>query len=186
MAHVCAGRGALVSLGLSKNRFSGTHRVGFGEMAIIVGEKVTHNYGNQTVLKDISFQVEPANRIGLIGPNGEGKTTLLRIIGRYIDPTLGNVHWARGLRVGYLPQDPPALDETTVHDAMLRVFADVRRMERELETLAHEMAASPADKDLLDRYGALETRFAAAGGYDYTTRISQVLTGLKFEKRRVG
>ena len=51
-------------------------------MAIIVGEKVTHNYGNQTVLKDISFQVEPANRIGLVGPNGEGKTTLLRIIGR--------------------------------------------------------------------------------------------------------
>jgi ATP-binding cassette subfamily F protein 3 len=150
-------------------------------MAIIVGEKITHNYGKQTVLKDISLQVQPTDRIGLIGPNGEGKTTLLRIIVAEIDPTLGNVHRAKGLRVGYLPQDPPALDETTVHGAMLRAFADVRRMEKELETLAHEMARRPADKELLDRYGVLETRFAASGGYEYATRISQVLAGLKFE-----
>ena len=83
-------------------------------MSLIIGEDIGHAYGAQEVLKGLSFRIGPSDRIGLVGPNGEGKTTLLRIIGGLLDSTGGQIHHSRGLRIGYLPQTPPTMDGGTV------------------------------------------------------------------------
>ncbi len=151
-------------------------------MSLITAENVTHRYGELEVLRAVSVQVDTGKRVGLVGPNGEGKTTLLRILAGQIECTLGQVHHTRGLTIGYLPQDPPALAHTSIHEACLDIFAPLRAMEDELHDLATAMSAAPDDKALLKRYGAVQHEFEAAGGFEYHNRIDQVLTGLDFPR----
>ena len=150
-------------------------------MSLIIAENVTQAFGANEVLKGVSFRLGEADRVGLVGPNGEGKTTLLRIVGGMLEPTAGKVHRSRGLRIGYLPQDPPALSGSTIHQAALEVFSDLRRHEEELGELAGRIAQGGRPEEL-KRYGILETRFEAMGGYEYPVRIEQVLTGLGFDR----
>jgi ATP-binding cassette subfamily F protein 3 len=149
-------------------------------MSLVIGENITHRYTDRDVLGGVSFHLGAGERVGLVGPNGAGKTTLLKIIGGMIDPTAGSIHRARGLRVGYLPQDTPALQGTTIHEAAVGAFADLIQKERELHALAEELAAGGNRPDLLKRYGVMQADFEARGGYDYPKRIEQVLTGLAF------
>ena len=146
-------------------------------MSLIIAEHVTHAYAEVEILHNVSFRVGESARIGVVGPNGEGKSTLLHIAVGLLEPTSGSVHRSRGLRVSFLPQDPPALKDTTVHGATLDVFADVHRLEAELHALAERMSDDDSP-DLIERYGAMQAELEAAGGYDMTTRIEQVLTGL--------
>lgn len=148
-------------------------------MSLIIAENITHAFGAVEVLRNVSFRLAGADRVGVVGPNGQGKTTLLRIIGDMLEPTSGRIHRRRGLRIGYLPQDPPALGETTVHDAMLDVFADLRALEARITELAHAMGDDPAQAD---RYADAQHEFETRGGYDYQRRIEQVLEGLAFPR----
>jgi len=151
-------------------------------MSQVIGENVCHSFGDRQVLKNVSFYLGEADRVGLVGPNGEGKTTLLKVIGGMLEPIAGAVHRARGVRFGYLPQEPPALQGATLHDAALDVFADLRRMEADLHAMTERLAAAGAEPDLLKRYGALQADFEARGGYRYPQRIEQILTGLAFPR----
>ena len=146
-------------------------------MSLIIAENVGLRFGDHEVLRAINFRIAQSDRIGLVGANGEGKTCLLRIIGGMLESTTGDVHRRRGLTAGYLPQDPPAPAGRTVHDTMLDVFADVRKMEDDLHDLAGRMGDDAA---AVRRYATMESEFEALGGYGYTTRIRQVLTGLGF------
>jgi len=148
-------------------------------MSLIIAENITHAYGAVEVLRNVSFRLAGADRVGIVGPNGQGKTTLLRIIGEMLEPTGGQVHRRRGLRIGYLPQDPPAPGRATVHDAMLDVFADLRALEARITDLAHAMADDPARAD---KYADAQHEFETRGGYDYERRIDQVLDGLAFPR----
>jgi len=148
-------------------------------MSLIVGEGVGKSFGAKYVIQSARFHVGPGDRIGLVGPNGEGKTTLLRILGGFDEPTVGTIDCRRGLRIGYLPQDPPALADTNLWDSLRGVFAPVLAMEAELAELAGQLGDDP-EGTLLERYGELQHRFEDAGGYDYETRIKAVLTGLGF------
>ena len=151
-------------------------------MSQVIGENVCHAFGDRQVLKNVSFYLGEADRVGLVGPNGEGKTTLLKVIGGMLDPTTGTVHRARGVRFGYLPQESPALQDATIHDAALDVFADLGRMEAELHAMADRLAAGGEPPDLLNRYGTLQADFEVRGGYRYPQRIEQILTGLAFPR----
>jgi ATP-binding cassette subfamily F protein 3 len=151
-------------------------------MSLLIAEHICHSFGPEDVLKNISFRLSETDRIGLIGPNGEGKSTLMKIIGGFLESTLGEIQRKQGLSVGYLPQTPPALDGGTIYDAMLAVFTDVRQLETELHTAAAQLAQNGDDPDELKRYGDLQHQFECLGGYDYPHRIEQVLTGLGFEQ----
>jgi len=110
-------------------------------MSLIIAENISHSFGENEVVHRTSFSIGEADRVGLVGPNGEGKTTLLRIIAGMLEPTSGSVHRRRGLTIGYLAQDPPAFEGVrTVHEAMLAAVADLKAMERELAELAEKMA----------------------------------------------
>jgi len=149
-------------------------------MSLITGGGVGKYYGAHDVFKNISFSIEHGDRTGLVGPNGEGKTTLLRLLAGLEEPTDGRLQGKRGLRIGYLPQDPPLLGEVTLWEFALEVFAGLRHLEAELQELAGRLEGDGESDALLEQYSALQAEFERREGYTYETRIRTVLTGLGF------
>jgi len=139
-------------------------------MSLIAGTGVGKSFGVDYVIQGARFQVAGGDRIGLVGPNGQGKTTLLRILCRQDSPTVGDLQFRAGLRVGYLPQDPPALVGATLWESMQEVFADLHATRAEFTDLAGQLD-DDADGSKLQRYGELHTKFEALGGYDIDNRI---------------
>ena len=149
-------------------------------MALIVGTGVGKAYGPHKVLKNLSFQVNLEDHIGLIGANGCGKTTLMKLMGGLETPSDGTIQSKRGLRVGYLPQDPPAIGDQTLWQCMLDVFADLRAMETAIHDLSAQITGGHAEDELLDQLGEMQHQFESGGGYRYVNQIETVLTGLEF------
>jgi ATP-binding cassette subfamily F protein 3 len=150
-------------------------------MSILTTNRVGKAFGADDIFYDISIEIPHGAKIALVGPNGAGKTTLIRILLGLEDASEGTVTRARGLTMGYLPQRPELSSDRSLWDEMLAAFATVRRREVQLAELAQEIAQRPEDAALLDRYGELQHEFELAGGYDYETRIKQVLQGLGFD-----
>ena len=151
-------------------------------MPVISAVSLTKSFGAQDVFSSVTCAVPHGGRVALVGPNGMGKTTLLRILAGLEEPTSGQVHRMRGLTIGYLPQQAEEhLDsERTVLGEMLTVFADLSEQAAELRRLEEAMA-NPAQRDAaLERYGALVEKFEHAGGYTFENRIRQTLSGVGF------
>jgi ATP-binding cassette subfamily F protein 3 len=132
------------------------------------------------VFAGLSLRVPQGARIAIVGPNGIGKTTLLRIIAGKEPPSAGTVHRSRGLTMGYLPQECVIESANTLWEECLIPLRDLVAQQHELTRLEAEMAGTEKAEDAMDRYGTLQARFEQAGGYTYETRIRQVLTGLGF------
>ena len=151
-------------------------------MSVINAFSLALAYGAQDVFSDVTLSIAHGDRIGLVGPNGEGKTSLLRVIAGLQAASAGTVHRGRGLRIGFLPQDPPLAGERTVYEEMLSVFEPLRAQQAELSRLEEEMADPERRATALERYSKLQSSFEAAGGYTYELRIQQVLSGLGFQR----
>lgn len=149
-------------------------------MSLLTAHDLSMAYGPLDVFEGVQLAVAQGDRIGLVGPNGEGKTTLLRILAGELQPTSGQVHKRRGLRLGYLPQIPPPANERPLWDDMLTVFAGLRAEEAALADLAQRLAQDENNQALLDSYAAAQHTFELHGGYEYPTRIRHTLTGLGF------
>jgi len=149
-------------------------------MSIVVAENLAKYYGAQDVFSDISFQIGHGDKIALVGVNGVGKTTLLRIIAGLEVPTSGRVSTAKSLRIGYLSQRSDLQSERTLYEEMDQVFADLHAQQQRLHQLEREMANPDQREKALARYGELQQQFELAGGYHYAQRIKRVLTGLNF------
>jgi ATP-binding cassette, subfamily F, member 3 len=147
---------------------------------VIALESVSKGYGGQALLRDCSWRVGRGERIGLVGPNGAGKTTVCRILAGVEEPDEGRVHLDSGVTVGYLPQEVTGGDERTVLAEALSGFDQVWKLEAELERLADAMAQPDADPGLTDRYGAIQHRFEALGGYRLEAEAKLILGGLGF------
>ena len=137
-------------------------------------------YGEQVLLRDVSWRVGDGDRVGLVGPNGSGKTTLLKILAGLVPADAGKVVLAKRKRVGYLPQEGLRLEGRTVSGEVRTAFADLLRLRREQEEAAERLAAAPDQPELVARYGELEEEWQRRGGYEMDTRISEVLSGLGF------
>jgi len=149
-------------------------------MALISAQGVTKSYGDRRVLAAVDARVNAADRIGLIGPNGEGKTTLLKLLAGLIDPTEGTVRRRRGLRVGYLPQDPPGAEAGTLWEVLAEPFAELRQTGRRMQEVGARLSDAPDEAGLLKRFADLQHAFEAGGGYAIDRRVRTVLTGLGF------
>ncbi len=155
-------------------------------MSILTAENIGVSFGAFDLFAGISVTVPNDGKIGLIGPNGVGKTTLLLILAGINPPTSGALHLARGRRIGYLRQEAVeafAERQGTVYQEMLSVFAELRAQGDQLHELEHRMEAGEYSDELLESYGKLQESFEQAGGYDYDLRIQQTLQGLGLGKR---
>jgi ATP-binding cassette subfamily F protein 3 len=152
-------------------------------MSVISASGVGVSYGAHDVFSNLSFDIPPGVKIALVGPNGSGKTSLLRVLARIDRPSAGQVHWARGLTIGFLPQIPDLPDEGTLWAEMLKVFERLLRQAEELRQLEVLMARPDARQDgVMERYGRAQEAFELAGGYTYELEIQRVLTGLGFSE----
>ncbi len=150
-------------------------------MSLITANSLSKSFGAEDLFANVSFSVAKGARLALVGPNGIGKTTLLRILIGQEEPSSGTVTRARNLRIGYLPQEADFELEGSLWDVCLEPFADLIRMQDELERLESEMSDPAKREQALDRYGTLQQNFEQRGGYVYQVRIKQVLTGLGFD-----
>jgi ATP-binding cassette subfamily F protein 3 len=155
-------------------------------MSLITASSLSKSFGAEDIFREVSFSVAKGARLALVGPNGIGKTTLLRILVGLEEPSTGRVTRAKGLRLGYLPQEADFQLEGTVWDACESVFADLIRRQAELQKLEAEMSQEASREQALTRYGKLQQDFENRGGYTYQNRIKQVLTGLGFAPEDFG
>ena len=129
------------------------------------------------ILDGFSLQVDEGERVGLLGKNGAGKTTVLRMMTGQVDPDEGSVAIAPGKRLGLISQIPVYPEGYTVGDVLDTAFAPLHDMERELDELAARMGGD-GDPEVLARYDRLAAAFESAGGYDAGTRLNKVCNGL--------
>jgi ATP-binding cassette subfamily F protein 3 len=155
-------------------------------MSILTTKNLCLSFGAFDLFRGISVTVANDSKIGLIGPNGVGKTSLMMILAGINQPTTGSIHIARGRQLGYLRQEASeafAKDENTVYAEMLSVFTDLQNQQAHLHKLESEMARGCYNEEVLATYGELQAVFEHAGGYDYDLRIQQTLEGLGLGKR---
>ncbi|MCS6845311.1 MAG: ABC-F family ATP-binding cassette domain-containing protein [Caldilineales bacterium] len=149
-------------------------------MSVLIATDLAKSYGPLDVFQGVNLRIEKGDRIGLVGPNGEGKTTLLRLLAGLDAPSAGSVQRMRGLTIGYLPQEPPPPGQKTLWEDVAEVFAPLLRQAAELHRL-EELMANPATYErALAEYGPKQAAFEAAGGYTWEVTARQVLTGLGF------
>src|SRR5512135_1814090 len=121
-------------------------------MSLVNVTNLSKSFGPVDLFSGISFAVPKGSRLALVGSNGCGKTTLLRILVGLDEPTGGTISRARNIRIGYLPQEAEFSMEGTVWDACLSVFTDLISRQKELEKLEAEMTATETREQALTRY----------------------------------
>ncbi len=155
-------------------------------MPLLTAVNLRHNYGNDIILDGCSLSVEAGERIGIVGRNGTGKSTLLKIMGGVLKQDDGTVTVQRGCRAGYLTQDPTLDPEETLRDAAEGAFDELHRLHQEMHRVYDLMAeASARGEDaeverLLKGQAELEKQAENAGGYAIDHKIEAVLHGLGF------
>ena len=153
-------------------------------MAEISVQGLNQYFGERQVLRDLSFDLAPGERVGLVGPNGCGKTTLLKILAGEEEYESGTVSIAKGARLGLLEQLPVYDPDTTVREVLWQAFAWLEDMGREMHRMEADMAAG---KDVdLDRYSRLQTAFELGGGYDLDVAYDRMTHGLKIDPEMQG
>jgi len=160
-------------------------------MSLITTLNLAKSFGPDDIFSGISVSIARRMRIGLVGPNGVGKTTLLRILLKMEDPSSGEVQVARGVQLGYLPQEATFEHaDGSLWQECLDAFSTVIQRQHELARLEQAMSDPQRAEAALETYGRLQHEFELMGGYTYENRIRQVLAGLGFaageEQRPLG
>ena len=150
---------------------------------LLTVRNMTKTYGATTVLSDLSFVINAQDRVGLIGPNGVGKSTLLRLLTGEEKVDQGSLVYAPDVEYGYLPQSTPTFYGETIDDLLMASLGNLRELEEQMRSLESRMALAD-DEDLstlLAEYGAISARFQERGGYEINSTIDRVLIGLQID-----
>ena len=156
-------------------------------MLVLSGSNLSKSYGIDPILKDISFNVEDGDKIGVVGLNGTGKTTLFNILAGDLFRDSGNIYVQKDTKIGYLKQNTTIESDKTVFDETMTIFEHLIKMENNLrdleESIAKEGEKGQSEKlDLLmEDYSNLSEKFTELNGYGYKSEIRGVLKGLGFQ-----
>ncbi len=143
-------------------------------------------FGHKLLFENTDWLITPRDRVGLVGANGTGKSTLMKVLAGLDTFDYGSLIVAKGTTAGYLPQDGLSLSGRTVFAECMTVFTGLHTIERELETLTHKISeldhTSPEYAEVADRYHSLEHEFRTRDGYSIEAEVGRVLMGLGFRK----
>ena len=143
-------------------------------------------YGHKLLFEDADWLITAESRIGLVGANGTGKSTVMKILAGLESLDYGSISRAKGISAGYLPQDGLALSGRSIFAECMSVFDELHAMEKEMESLTGSMSeldhASAEYAAVADRYQKLEHEFTARDGYTLEMEVGKVLTGLGFKR----
>ncbi len=159
-------------------------------MIMLSCNNVTKSFGVETILEDISFSISEGDKVGIVGVNGTGKTTLFKIITGIYGYDSGEIYTSKDCRMGYLEQNTNFHSDKTIYEEVLKVFSDLIASEIELRDMEHKIAelskleGSPTSelKKLMDDYGKKYERFEENHGYSYKSEVIGTLRGLGFSK----
>jgi ATP-binding cassette subfamily F protein 3 len=153
-------------------------------MLLIGASGLAVDYGGRTIFSDAALDIVSGERIGVVGENGAGKSTLLRVLAGAERPSEGTVTLAKGLRIGYLAQEPHFAPDETVYDAVAGAHTELVALGARLAAIEAALAAPTADHaamgEQLAAYGEAQQRYEALGGYAHEGRVRQILEGLEF------
>lgn len=151
-------------------------------MSLLRAQSLSKSYGAADIFTNLSLEIPPHARIAIVGANGVGKTTLLRILIGEEEASQGKIQRARQITIGYLPQEAILEEDKTLWEECLLALAEIRSIEQQLQQLETAMASPTAPADILERYGTLQEQYEKMGGYAYETTIRQTLNGLGFKE----
>lgn len=141
--------------------------------------------GGNIIFTKLSWRIDSTKRVGLVGDNGSGKSSLLRVLTGEYTLEAGAIETSKNLRLGYLPQDSAELPHMTVGEALWQAFAPLNQMERDIKALLDEIEHSgdetPAHARAVKRYGELQEEFQHRGGYQRESDAKKILLGLGFQ-----
>ena len=141
-------------------------------------------FGPKVLFSELDWLVTPNERVGIVGANGTGKTTLLKVLAGIDGLDGGSISKMKAITIGYLPQDGLSLSGRSVFEECMTVFDELRDMEKEQETLAHKMSeldpASPEYTQVSDRFHRIQSEFTTRDGYALDSQVGAVLAGLGF------
>ena len=149
-------------------------------MVLVQLDHVSKSYGATDVLVDVSWQIKDDARIGLIGPNGCGKTTLAKLVDGELSPTSGTISRVQGASIGYLQQESSAPPGYTVRGYVLEANRTLVDLHARIVELEHRIAEGAASEAALRTYGSLRDKYEHRGGYEYESRCEMVLSRLGF------
>ncbi|QRG66304.1 ribosomal protection-like ABC-F family protein [Brevibacillus choshinensis] len=151
-------------------------------MILVATHQIKKSYGADPVLQDITIEIKAGERVGIVGPNGAGKTTLFKLLAGIETPDAGELYRAKGSVWAYLPQSPSYPQDWRARDVIASAFEEVIRLQVEMRGLEQQMAEaseSAADLErLMQRYQKLQEAFEQLDGYQWETKMAQVVEGL--------
>jgi ATP-binding cassette subfamily F protein 3 len=153
------------------------------DMSLITASNLAKSFGPDDIFEGLSLSIPRDARIAIVGANGVGKTTLLRILVGLDYPNTGSVQLAKDLTIGYLPQEATLSAEGTLWEQCLPAFQDILDMQQKLDEVMTAMSDPTRADEAVERYGSLEQAFERRGGYTYEVRIQQTLSGLGFDEQ---
>ncbi len=148
---------------------------------LIALQNISFHFGSRTILEDANWQIGTGERIGLVGSNGVGKSTLLRLITREYTPDAGTINKPKDVTIGFFNQDLLSFStDNSILSVAMTAFERAHEIENDMQRIIKELESNPEDADLLDEYSHALHDFEVAGGYEMEHRSAEVLEGLGF------
>ena len=149
-------------------------------MSILNAENISHSFGGRQILEDASFRLLKGEHIGLIGANGEGKSTFLKIITGEMHPENGKVEWCKHITYGYLDQYSTLEKGKTIRDVLRDAFSHLSKLEAEMLTIYDQMGESSDEEiaEMMEEVGEIQEILDSSGYYTIDTKISEYANGL--------
>ncbi len=153
-------------------------------MTLLSAESISKTFADKVIFKNISFTIKNGDRIGLVGKNGVGKTTIFETIFGHLTPDSGAISPAKNCRMEYVLQDTSSYLELSLFDFVISARRDLVEMKKEIGELEHHISTNPEDKFSIERMGRLQHQFEIEGGFNLENEITAILHGLGFEEPR--